>query len=363
MPKIKYLYSPFLNFIQRSLNFKDIPHESVVSTAVRFFDKESVTQAVRFIRDQLDKDGTILKERRSTINASVFVEDAIHAMKELDAKGDFPFKFTIYDPSETPSIPHDVFTSLTCKLNECGEKMNAWLDRCNASFVTKTWPTPSESLSIPLHVKEAPPEIYKSCQKQKEFLDSNGASGKVQKVVTRSDTLVLYVRTEHDAEAIANSIKSNSAAVVKVHKPKFLAVAKFVPEDTTNEEIESAMEGIQEAKRYGTSKSVKLTFRDKEALEKALKYGVYVGYCHIKVDKYVAAPLRCFKCQKFDHLQRDCPNNAKCSRCSGDHENPKDNPCVRDTKCANCSGKHPCYSSQCPVYKRQLEASSNKRKQ
>jgi hypothetical protein len=30
-------------------------------------------------------------------------------------------------------------------LNECGEKVNAWLDRWNAGLETKTWPNPSES--------------------------------------------------------------------------------------------------------------------------------------------------------------------------------------------------------------------------
>jgi len=69
------------------------------------------------------------------------------------------------------------------------------------------------------------------------------------------------------------------------------------------------MEGIQEAKHYGTSKSVELTFRDKEAFEKEMKYSFYVCYCRVKWTNTMPSLNFFFKCHKFDTLQQDLPNN------------------------------------------------------
>jgi len=35
---------------------------------------------------------------------------------------------------------------------------------------------------------------------------------------------------------------------------------------------------------------------------------INIGYLRVKVDWYIPNPLRCFKCQKFDHSSRLCRN-------------------------------------------------------
>ena len=42
---------------------------------------------------------------------------------------------------------------------------------------------------------------------------------------------------------------------------------------------------------------------------------VNIGYCLERVEQYVPAPLRCFKCQKFGHHREACRGRQTCSKC------------------------------------------------
>lgn len=86
--------------------------------------------------------------------------------------------------------------------------------------------------------------------------------------------------------------------------------------------------------------------------------------CH-PVKDYVRL-TRCFHCQDFDHLAKDCRNEVRCSNCSRAHpteecpQNEND-----DAQCTNCrrahltAVKHTAASNKCPTYVRRLNALIN----
>ena len=82
---------------------------------------------------------------------------------------------------------------------------------------------------------------------------------------------------------------------------------------------------------------------------------VKIGYCFERVEQYVPAPLRYFKCQKFGHHWEACRRRqifAKCSEKDLDHAE-KD--CLKEIQCANGRQDHPAYARTCAVYQKEKE--------
>ena len=58
-------------------------------------------------------------------------------------------------------------------------------------------------------------------------------------------------------------------------------------------------------------------------------------------------PTRCFKCQKFGHIAKNCFNILTCPLCSKNHHKFE---CTETIlKCANCDLSHAAYSKECEV--------------
>jgi len=116
-------------------------------------------------------------------------------------------------------------------------------------------------------------------------------------------------------------------------------------EDISKEEMEEAF-GIpveRIIKRRGgqriETKQVILHFKDE------LPGYVYFGYRRFRVSLYIPEPQRCYKCQRFGHIAKNCNSVEICPVCSRKHsyvECPvKEN--YREQKkavCANCRGNH-----------------------
>jgi len=63
--------------------------------------------------------------------------------------------------------------------------------------------------------------------------------------------------------------------------------------------------------------------------------------------------IRCYHCQHFGHIARNCKNAVKCEFCAESHHTNET--CVHDIQCANCNGHHPSSSAQCPAYRKRYE--------
>jgi hypothetical protein len=59
-------------------------------------------------------------------------------------------------------------------------------------------------------------------------------------------------------------------------------------------------------------------------------------------------PLRCRKCQQYNHKEDRCPNSEACGKCAGNHRVEQ---CTSDTlKCASCQGNHAVTDRNCPKW-------------
>ncbi|GFW57074.1 uncharacterized protein TNCV_1116021 [Trichonephila clavipes] len=86
-----------------------------------------------------------------------------------------------------------------------------------------------------------------------------------------------------------------------------------------------------------------LTFNS-PTLPKTIK----AGYLHCKILPYIPNPLRCFKCQRFGHLQTACRGQLTCSKCATvGHSSTY---CSLEQKCVNCSQPHSADSKICPKW-------------
>ena len=188
----------------------------------------------------------------------------------------------------------------------------------------------------------------------------------MQKIQQTKSGLVAYIKTDSAAQALSDSLSKISDIKVKYQKEKFMAVAKFVPPGTTLEEIIAGNPNVTETKRYGTSQTVRLAFADASSRDRAIRQGIYVEYTHLKVTAFKEIPKRCFKCQSFEHLARECSNQPCCPRCAGPHESTREAPCQSNSvKCALCpNGKneHPSYSLFCPAVRKAMNKAPQLRK-
>ena len=92
-----------------------------------------------------------------------------------------------------------------------------------------------------------------------------------------------------------------------------------------------------------------LTF-EKPSIPKEIR----IGYTIERVEQYIAAPLRCFMCQKFGHHKEICRGRQVCGKCVECDLDHMENECKSIT-CANCHEEHPASSRSCAIYKKEKE--------
>lgn len=93
---------------------------------------------------------------------------------------------------------------------------------------------------------------------------------------------------------------------------------------------------------------IELTCANKTAAN-WLNAGVNILGSHHKVEpKRRFRVVRCYHCQSFGHVAKNCNNPAVCRQCGTDHPDMLN--CTMPAKCANCHDPHPADSKHCPVY-------------
>jgi hypothetical protein len=72
-------------------------------------------------------------------------------------------------------------------------------------------------------------------------------------------------------------------------------------------------------------------------------------------------PIRCFKCQQFNHVAAKCPSpQVVCSRCASAGHGSRE--CTSERiKCATCGGPHSTFDQGCRAYKMECEKTSSRR--
>lgn len=99
------------------------------------------------------------------------------------------------------------------------------------------------------------------------------------------------------------------------------------------------------------------------------KQKLFIGWSSCRVYESFNVK-RCFKCNKFDHIGKECVEKAQsCPKCAGNHE-------IKECKsvtmcCSNCTrmnrelnlqlnAEHYVWSTRCPVFQRKIESIRNK---
>ncbi|XP_071440252.1 uncharacterized protein [Hetaerina americana] len=96
---------------------------------------------------------------------------------------------------------------------------------------------------------------------------------------------------------------------------------------------------------------------DPESRKVLMTFGkVFIGFNSCKISDHIHI-TRCFKCQGFGHLAKDCKNEKDCcSHCAGEHKfedcaKEKENICCSNCKKANVQdSKHSAGDWKCPIY-------------
>lgn len=128
-----------------------------------------------------------------------------------------------------------------------------------------------------------------------------------------------------------------------------------VPTAFTDDDIKSAAKVVS-AKRIISRKNcmaqpTKVVILD---IEGKPPVTVNIGSLVFKLKDYIPRPVRCARCNSFNHRQDQCTQKQHCVRCSSD-QHTFDNCPVKDQrdqyKCKNCGGPHSAAFRGCPVYK------------
>lgn len=99
-----------------------------------------------------------------------------------------------------------------------------------------------------------------------------------------------------------------------------------------------------------------LTFSDPKNANRAIVNGLTICQQGVRAGKCKREPLRCMKCQGWNHIAAECPSRIEvCGGCRGQHRTDScDN--KDKTRCTSCGTEdHPSWSRECPTFLRRCE--------
>ena len=95
---------------------------------------------------------------------------------------------------------------------------------------------------------------------------------------------------------------------------------------------------------------------------------VYLGWRRFKVSTFIPEPTRCYNCQKYGHIARNCNSGVICPSCAKKHnylncpvKNNQRN--QESARCHNCGGPHPASYKGCSKYQHAKKVEEIKIKQ
>ena len=99
-----------------------------------------------------------------------------------------------------------------------------------------------------------------------------------------------------------------------------------------------------------------LSFTDVNVANRALTNGLLIFHSKVRVDKVKKEPIRCLKCQRWNHYANECmAKEDTCSNCAGSHRSSQcPNPLKR--RCVSCStDDHASWCRECPTFLKKMD--------
>ena len=122
-------------------------------------------------------------------------------------------------------------------------------------------------------------------------------------------------------------------------------VAEEYSDDQLLKGITAADITISDTKRLGKSRSVVVTFEGS-----VLPTHVFYGYLRFSVKLFIPSPIRCYKCQRWGHMAKQCRSQFRCSKCGEPHDTRTCEAEPQIEKCCNCGENHKASSHDCESY-------------
>ena len=166
-------------------------------------------------------------------------------------------------------------------------------------------------------------------------------------------------------------IKGINDVPEKTHKVVAIGVHQTISEDDIKTELAKNNVKINKVQRLRfngqPTRKVVIQFENEQDMKIALYSGIYFGRIRIRCESYRTTPqvTKCYKCQGFNHIAKDCKNAQKCVRCAGSHKStecPDKNKDSLKLKCSNCNGEHVASSKECPKFRDQIKVQADKAK-
>lgn len=154
---------------------------------------------------------------------------------------------------------------------------------------------------------------------------------------------------------------NNLKAYIPASSVERVGVVRFIPKETSNEELynklscDAEIAGVRRFKKkkvgddgYDVLTTISVTF-----VGTTLPQYIYLDNWRYRVWQYVPPIMQCFRCFKFNHSAKLCRNEQACSKCSGAHHYKE---CIEEKlKCVNCGGEHLAISKECPIKTNRIE--------
>jgi hypothetical protein len=236
-------------------------------------------------------------------------------------------------------------------------------------------------------IKESPFGQYDTQRLKAEFnriareLGLKDSEGKVRSVVCQRDGNTLF-EVDSDAAAtwftnISNRIEFSSAIGLEVtfrsrlyNVLAFNAPLNLDPEDQSHREEINEANGLEEGtivslrwakpidrrSAHQRSAHLVLSFTDADYANRAISGGILICNKKCHVERIKKEPLRCLKCQGWNHIARECAEMfSTCSNCAGKHKTAD---CTQPNRkrCVSCKSEdHASWSRECPTFLRKAE--------
>ena len=352
--KERLIRNAVLNFAVRAYKAGN-QSADIMSKAAEFFELDDIRNAKKLLWSEAGQSTRPTNRDKPTDH----IFDIIKALKYCDDnKVNLPC-FVIYEPDEVPVIAGEISATLTRKVNELSAKFDSFVRSASQSQpAASSVPLQTATVSTYAVVLKNPPKGLDDPVSRKDYLDKVCGSncGNIVELKTRKTDWKVVLNDQEAAKSVAQAIaKSDSSIKAKVSSPAFFGIIRHVPTSVSEEDLCGLVNNCAEASQIGKTRSFRLKFVTKHHLASAVKSPLIIGYERIPVEDFHFLPRRCYKCQAYGHIAKDCSNKARCSNCGGGHTNSKDTPCQNQMKCALCgSDKHPCYSFSCPEAKKAL---------
>ena len=101
------------------------------------------------------------------------------------------------------------------------------------------------------------------------------------------------------------------------------------------------------------TKTVKVLINSAEE-SRFLNTKITVGGQDCIVERQQVSVIRCYACQQFGHIAKNCQAAPKCVVCAGSHRS--DFSCGDPVRCGNCEGDHLSSDRKCPIFIKHYES-------